>query len=305
MNVLFYCRAMEDLARKALHLAGGPSLRSSLRLGSINWDKFADGFPNLFINNIEEDAEGNDVAFLASFSSPSEIFQQLSVIYALPRYGAKSFKIILPFFPTGTMERVEKEGEVATAMTLARMFSAVECKEAELHIFDIHDKRERFYFRHPIVPKFKSAVSYVKRLIPDNKSICFPDEGARKRFGSDFVGWHQILCHKERLGHARKVKIIEGDPMNKDIVIVDDLVMTGGTLLECALELEFRGARSVSAYATHAVFPNKSYFNMRAFPFANFWVTNSCPETVKGLADCGTKFEVLSLAPLIAKLFSK
>ena len=76
--------------------------------------KFADGFPDLFV----EDAiniRNRHVALLASFHNPSVIFEQISVMYALPRLFVSSFTLVLPFFPTGTMERVTKEGVVATA----------------------------------------------------------------------------------------------------------------------------------------------------------------------------------------------
>jgi len=220
--ILFYCTAMKDLAKKIAE-------DEKICLGEIDWKIFPDKMPNIFIKNVEFDVDGEDVAFLASLSDKKDLLAQLSVIYALPRYGAKSLKIILPYFPVGTMERVEREGEIATAMTLARMFNAVECEKAPLYIFDIHDNHERFYFQHPIIPKFRSALFLINDFIKENTVICFPDEGAWKRFGGRVLV-DQILCHKERLGKKREVKIIEGNPRGKDVIIVDDLVMTGGTL---------------------------------------------------------------------------
>lgn len=101
---------------------------------------FADGFPNIFINNAEE-LRGQHVAFLASFSSPAQVFEQLSVIYALPRLFVASFTLVLPFFPTGSFERMEEEGDVATAFTLARMLSNIPISRGgptSLVIYDIH-----------------------------------------------------------------------------------------------------------------------------------------------------------------------
>lgn len=298
--ILFYCTAMKDLAERIAE-------NERVILSEINWDEFPDGFPNIFIKNVEQ-VRNADIAFLASFT-PKTIFEQLAVIYALPKYGAKSLKIILPYFPVGTMDRVVKMGEIATAKSLARMISAVEC-QAELVIYDIHDAREWHYFSGSIVPRLESAIPFLKSRLAfdlnfgqaDNLAVAFPDEGARKRFGNMFSEYRQILCHKERLGNKRRVKIMEGKPRRKDVIIVDDLVMTGGTLLECAKLMERKGAKSVSAYVTHAVFPEKSYFNMNEFPFSHFLVTDSCPETIKGLPDCKTKFKVLSLAPLIDKI---
>lgn len=101
---------------------------------------FADGFPNLFINNAQ-DIRGQHVAFLASFSSPSVIFEQLSVIYALPRLFVASFSLVLPYFPTGSFERMEEEGDVATAFTMARILSNIPISRGgptSIVVYDIH-----------------------------------------------------------------------------------------------------------------------------------------------------------------------
>lgn len=88
------------------------------------------------------------MAFLASFSSPGKIFEQLSVIYALPKLFVSSFTLVLPFFPTGTSERMEDEGDVATAFTLARILSNIPTSRGgptSLVTFDIH-ALQVFYF---------------------------------------------------------------------------------------------------------------------------------------------------------------
>jgi hypothetical protein len=78
---------------------------SNVELGHCRWRKFADGFPDLFVENATS-IRNKHVAFLASFHNPSVIFEQMSVIYALPRLFVGSFTLVLPFFPTGTLERV-------------------------------------------------------------------------------------------------------------------------------------------------------------------------------------------------------
>lgn len=101
---------------------------------------FDDGFPNLFINNAHN-IRGQHVAFLASFSSPAVIFEQLSVIFALPRLFVASFTLVLPFFPTGSFERMEEEGDVATAFTMARIISNIPISRGgptSVVIYDIH-----------------------------------------------------------------------------------------------------------------------------------------------------------------------
>jgi len=123
---------------------------------SVRWEHFESGWPNIFIENVEKIA-GRDVILLASFHSPAVIFEQLSLIYSLPRYLVRSFRLILPFFPTATMERVDKEGQVVTAKSLARMLSVIPLAArgpTQIFIFDIHALQERFYFSDQVIPRY-------------------------------------------------------------------------------------------------------------------------------------------------------
>ncbi|KAM3270291.1 ribose-phosphate pyrophosphokinase 4 isoform X2 [Capsicum chacoense] len=314
---LFYCNEMKDLAERIA------SQNDSIELRSITWRTFEDGFPNLFISNAHG-IRGQHVAFLASFSSPGVIFEQLSVIYALPKLFVSSFTLVLPFFPTGTSERMEDEGDVATAFTLARILSNTPVPRGgptSLVIFDIHALQERFYFGDNILPCFESGIPLLlKRLqqLPDsdNISIAFPDDGAWKRFHKQLQHFPMIVCAKVREGDQRIVRIKEGDVNGHHVVIVDDLVQSGGTLTECQKVLAKHGAQKISAYVTHGIFPNRSWqrFNhdeggrcvfsdsCTSSPengMSYFWITDSCPRTVKEVKD-KKPFEVLSLAAPIA-----
>lgn len=190
------------------------------------------------------------------------------MITALPKLLPKSFKLFLPFFPTGTMERVSRLGEVATANTLARILSTVpSCSKgpAQICIFDIHALQNQFYFKDTVLIRLGTCVNLLLERIaslPDraNVNIAFPDDGAAKRFGDLFSDYAApIICHKIRDGCRRVVKLKEGDVHGRHCIIVDDLVQSGGTMLECAKELLRNGAESVSAYVTHAIFPKESF----------------------------------------------
>lgn len=308
--VLFYTNEFEDLAKKIAAEAGG-----NIKLGKIRWKKFADGFPDLFVEDALQ-IRNQHVAFLASFHNPSVIFEQISVIYALPRLFVGSFTLVLPFFPTGTLERVETEGDVATAFTLARILSNVPPSRGgptSLVIFDIHALQERFYFGDAVLPLFESGVPLLlERLarLPDkdNITIAYPDEGAWKRFHYQFKkeGFPEIICTKVRDGAKRLVQIKEGEPRGRHVVIVDDLVQSGGTLIECHNALMSKGAKHVSAFVTHGVFPNFSWMKFKADTgagasdgFRYFWMSDSCPQTVRDITG-KAPFEVLSLAAPIA-----
>jgi ribose-phosphate pyrophosphokinase len=278
-----------------------------IALGTIRWGVFADGFPNIMIGNVEA-LRNHDVAFLASFDTPGDIFFQLSAIYEIPCYAVKSFKIILPYYPTGTMERVDQDGQIATAATLAKMVSNVPMTlsgPAQIILFDIHALQERFYFSDQVIPRLESGVPLVRdklHLLKD-PAVAFPDEGALKRFGKWFDAYPHIVCHKVRDGSQRKVSIREGRAADRHVVIVDDLAMSGGTLLECRRALRESGARAVSAYVTHAVFPQDAWRKFTQAGFEHFWVTDSVPRQAAVLA-AQPPFEVLSLATAIAALLT-
>lgn len=276
-----------------------------IQLGEVRWSTFQDGFPDLKIGYPER-LRNQHVAFLATLTEPAEMFAQLAVLYELPRYAVHSFKLILPYFPTGTMERVEEEGQIATAATLARMLSDIPLSmsgPAQIVIYDIHALQERFYFSNRVIPRLETAIPQLKQTLrhePD-LSIAFPDEGAWKRFGRLFADHPQIVCIKARQGDKRMVRIKEGDPRGRHVLIVDDLIMSGKTLIQCRNVLMEQGAARVSAFAVHGVFPQNAWKNLENQGFDSIRITDSCPLQAETLRS-RPGFEVISLARDIARI---
>uniref|UniRef100_A0A7S1F9E6 Phosphoribosyltransferase domain-containing protein n=1 Tax=Noctiluca scintillans TaxID=2966 RepID=A0A7S1F9E6_NOCSC len=306
--IVFYHESMKSTAQELVECMDGTAI-----LSELEWLAFNDGFPNLQVK--KEDAgdlrKYHGTCFILSFHDPQVIFEQMALLYSLPRMGASNLRVILPWFCTGTMERVETVGQIATAKSLARMISATPISPSgppTIVIYDIHALQEQFYFSDNVLVELKTAVWLLKIAIrklqeefpSDGISIAFPDDGAHKRFKSKFAGFNLIVCNKVRDGDARVVKVAEGDPSGKHVIIVDDLVQSGSTLLECAKPLKQMGASKVSCFVTHGVFPKETYkrfFNNDLIH--KFWITDSVPTTcaaVRGKAP----FEVLSLAPIIA-----
>lgn len=309
-TVLFSCPSMKDLLRSVVTLS-----RGAVEAGTINWDQYQDGWPKIRIEEAHAQVNKRDVAFLASFEEPGDVFRQMSLIFALPRYGARSLSVILPFFSTGTSDRIQTPGEIVTAATLARMMSSIpHCAGSgpvQIIIYDIHALQERFYFSDNVVPRLESAIPLLREklretfgLAPDRYAIAFPDQGAYKRFGHLFPNRRVIVCDKRREGDKRIVTIAEGDPKDRHVVVVDDLVLTGGTLLSSINMLRSAGAASVSCFVTHAVFPESSWKRFLDAGVDRFWFTDSCPATVRAIGR-QDPFHVLSLADSIASLLRR
>jgi phosphoribosylpyrophosphate synthetase len=169
--------------------------------------------------------------------------------------------------------------------------------------------QERFYFGDAVLPLFESGIPLLldrlAREEGEEVTVAYPDEGAWKRFHYQLHGYPEVICTKVRDGAKRIVRLKEGDPSGRHVVIVDDLVQSGGTLIECGKLLHSLGAKKVSAYVTHGVFPKNSFRKFEpvqtdgSFGWTKVWITDSCPQTTRAVEGL-EPFEILSLAQPIA-----
>jgi phosphoribosylpyrophosphate synthetase len=290
------------------------SAPSRFRHFPISWEKYPDGTDDITIQGFSpvNHVASSNILFFASFHNNDVTLSQFSVLVVLLQSFIKSITIVLPFFPVGTNERVTVEGKVATANTYSSLLSSLPTcgQPSRVLIYDIHALQERFYFHNSTLPSLHTSVPLLLERLhkrgSDVKTVAFPDDGAAKRFSAQFklLGFETIICGKVRDGDERRVTIQEGSPLGRSVVIVDDLVQTGGTLHECAVALKAAGAVDVNAFVAHAVFPNRSWKRFckggdRA-AFKHFWITNSIPSITENLPkdDC---FEIFDLCPLIRK----
>lgn len=302
-TIVFFHPSVESLANNYV------GQNQDSRKGTIIWDEFPDSQPNI---KFESNLENKRIVFFMSLYDTSLLFEQLSIIKVLPRQFIKSLDIYICYYSVGTMERVDKEGVLATADTMANIISnCIEtCKEGKptIHIYDIHTLQNRFYFDYNKVQiKLHSGIPLLKEKIKTNSIIVFPDDGAFKRFGHDFQGYKTIVCSKVRDGNKRIITIKDkiNFPLDEntidlseiELIIVDDLVQSGGTLVECKKALESYGYKKISAYVTHSVFPNDSWKKIIENKFHKFYTTNSVPEITN-------KLELIENTPfVILKLF--
>jgi len=290
--VVYHAQEAEELAKRiGVHFLKLHK-NSKYEILPLRWGKFPDGTENSELLQVHK-VENRHVLFIATFSSPDEKLRQLSAIYVLCRRHIKSLTVLLPFSPSATMERIDaQEGVIATADVDAHFFStmpSVRGGPIKLVIYDLHTLQNRFYFRDSTLAKLVSAVPLLKNelaKLTEPFTIAFPDEGALKRFGRFFENVEPIVCGKVRTpDNQRIVTINDGNPSGKHVVIVDDLCQTGGTLIACRDVLFAKGARKVSAYCTHAIFPKESWKRFTEKDvFETFWITNTYPVVAQELS---------------------
>lgn len=281
--------ACEDLA-----VALEERFPARFRFHPTLWEKFPDGTDRIHVGGFQPHnvMAGEHVLFLASFHNNDVTLSQIQVLIMLLQNFIRSLTIVLPYFPTGTMERVTREGEVATANTYSQLLSNLpSCgRPNRLMVYDLHTLQNRFYFHGNTIATLQTTIPLLLKELQNSDIDCiaFPDDGAAKRFGHMFKGFGEVVvCGKIREGDARRISIQDGDPRGKNVLIVDDLVQSGGTLYECGVALKEKGATKVNAFVAHGVFPKDSWMRFAKGGdrccFEKFYLTNSIPTTTKAL----------------------
>eukprot|EP00929_Paragymnodinium_shiwhaense_P106105 TRINITY_DN7123_c0_g1_i1.p1 TRINITY_DN7123_c0_g1~~TRINITY_DN7123_c0_g1_i1.p1 ORF type:complete len:637 (+),score=110.72 TRINITY_DN7123_c0_g1_i1:85-1995(+) len=285
------------------------------------WRKFPDGTDNITLGGFEPEdrVSRRDVLFLCSLDSNDTTLSQLHALTFLCESAfLSSLTILLAFLPSGTMERYLQPGRVAAANTTAKLLSQLPPtggSRTRVMIYDIHALPTQYFFQGSCAATLHTAGTLVIDKINSMDAgaridcIAFPDDGAAKRFSKFFSramkGVEIVTCNKVRTQNNQRVVVVsDGDPTDKHVLIVDDLIQTGGTMYECAAKLKAAGAKSVTGYVTHAVFPGESWKRFlrggdRGI-FERFWLTSSNPAVCKQIPG-GDVFEIIDLAPRVAR----
>ncbi len=284
----------------------------------FHWGHFPDGEPDVVIGGVQK-IHGAHVVFLANFSANNgSIMEQIGLMYAMSHYGAYSLTVVIPYFP-GTLDRVDVPGRLVWSKTLARMLSAIPpcfgAGPARIVIYDIHAQQTQLTFGDGVACVFLDALQHDHGVFHglwrqleswstlDNPPlICFPDAGARKRYEYLARGKPTIVCEKRRgSGNERELHVVDGDPGGRIVLIVDDLVMSGRTILECARLMRERGARCVDALCVHGVLPSDAVERINAASpqyLSTLHVTDTIPRVTE-LA--GDRITVHSIAPQLSQ----
>ena len=291
-----------------------------MRPGEISWGKFPDGWSNIKFET-QDNIMNRDVIFFMSAYRMESYLEQICLTIALCRQFAASVTIVIPYFGPATMERVVNEGDLATAEPIMKLLSKPIPMTSKglpaLLLLDIHDIRERFYPTDNVTPKLASASNLILPIINKEKmTIVFPDEGAYKRFGNLAADLPTVTFMKKRMGSQRLMILAstynmdhwddDNNPWER-LIIWDDLVHSGGTLIECAKAVREEAMlhcenTTVSAFVTHGVFENNGYerFLKTDSPIDLFYVTNSIPAVAEILRSYPEKFKILNVIDAIA-----
>jgi len=264
-------RASEYLATKIAECYGKS-------LGIVNYATFSDGE---FRPSFEETVRGGEVFIIQSTFSPAEnLLELLMMIDAARRSSAKRVIAVIPYFGYARQDRKDKPRVPITAKLIANLIIAAGAKR--IITMDLHSDQIQGFFDVPVDHLYCSTifVPYLKSLNLPNLTVASPDAGGAKRAAAyaKFLNTELVICFKQRL----KANVIEkmtiiGDVAGKDIMLVDDIVDTAGTLTFAADLMMEQGANSVRACITHPVLSGKAYEKIEKSKIKQLIVSNTIP----------------------------
>ncbi|MBQ9287683.1 MAG: ribose-phosphate pyrophosphokinase [Bacteroidaceae bacterium] len=266
-------------------------------LGNMNITHFADGE---FSVSYEESIRGRDVFLVQStFPNSDNLMELLLMIDAAKRASAKSIIAVTPYFGWARQDRKDKPRVSIGAKLVADLLSVAGIDR--LITMDLHADQIQGFFDVPVDHLYASAVllPYIKSLNLEDLVIATPDVGGSKRAStySKYLNVPLVLCNKTRL-KANVVESIQiiGDVKDKNVIIVDDMVDTAGTITKAADIMKEAGAKSVRAVASHCVMSGPASERVQNSSLEEITFTDSIPYTKR----CN-KVKQLSIAKLFAE----
>ncbi|WP_294818579.1 ribose-phosphate pyrophosphokinase [uncultured Flavobacterium sp.] len=249
-----------------------------VELGKITFSKYSDGE---FQPSFEESIRGLRVFLVCStFPSSDNLMELLLMIDAAKRASARHITAVIPYFGWARQDRKDKPRVPIGAKLVAKLLETAGA--TRIMTMDLHADQIQGFFEKPVDHLFASTifVPYIKSLNLENLTIASPDMGGSKRAYaySKFLGSDVVICYKQRK-EANKIETMEliGDVTGKNIVLVDDMIDTGGTLAKAADLMIEKGALSVRAICTHAILSGDAYEKIENSKLSELIVTDSIP----------------------------
>lgn len=304
---IFTCRASRDFAEKVVdHLK---EIREpeepEIELGKMEVTMFSDGE---FQPSYTDSVRGAKVFIIQStFPTADNLMELLLAIDAAKRASAAQVIAVMPYFGWARQDRKDRPRVSIGAKLVANLLQAAGVDR--VMTCDLHADQIQGFFDIPVDHVYSSKVfiPYLRDLRIPNLAIAAPDMGGAKRANTyaKALARPVIICHKsrERANVVASMTAI-GDVEGKNVVIVDDMIDTAGTLCKAANLLMERGALSVRACASHAVLSGPAYDNINASPLSAVYVTDTIPLTQDPSVD-KRKIKVVSMSEVFARIIKK
>jgi ribose-phosphate pyrophosphokinase len=286
---IFSGRATSVLANNIANSYGIP-------LGNVVVTDFSDGE---FQPSYEETVRGNDVLIIQSTMPPADnLFELLLMIDAAKRASARKIIAVIPYFGFARQDRKDKPRVAIGAKLVANMLMAAGVDR--IMTMDLHADQIQGFFEVPVDHLYASTIFFeeMKKFNTGNLILAAPDAGGTKRANSyaKKLDVGLAICHKSRkkANEIAEMTVI-GDVAGKDVILVDDMCDTAGTLTQAADLFMEKGALSVRAFCTHAVLSGPAYERIKNSKITELIVTDTIP-----LKQQSSKIRVLTVADLFS-----
>jgi len=266
---------------------------------------FSEG--NTFVR-INENVRGCHVYIVQSIVYPANdnLVELLFWIDAFKRASAESVTVIIPFF---SYSKGDKKDEPRVSIRARVCADAIEVAGADRIVtMDLHSPQIQGFFRKPVDNLYALGIlcEKIKSLEPDDYVIVSPDTGfaGQARKFASYLKTPVVIADKQRLRHDEnaEITVIIGDVKGKTAIVVDDMIISGGTLKDVAEKLLHQGAKQVYAMATHGVLSPGSEQKLNDSPIKKIFITDTVENQPEKFSP---KIEVISVAPVFAEAIKR
>ena len=272
-----------------------------MELGRMRKTLFSDGE---FQVCYEESIRGRRIFLIGSTMPPNDnLMEMLLMIDAAKRASARHITAVMPYFGWARQDRKDQPRVPIAAKMVAKILQAAGA--TRIMTMDLHADQIQGFFEVPVDHLYASTMllPYINNMNLEDITIASPDMGGSKRAYaySRYLDSEVVICYKQR----RKANVIDsmeliGNVENRNVILVDDMVDTAGTLTKAADLMMERGAISVRAVATHAILSGAAYEKIESSALQELIVTDTIP-----LKKESSKIKVVSCAPLFADVMQK
>lgn len=292
-----------DLADSICAILNKKTLDESFTRGRLKIDKFLDGE---ILPLFEESVRGEDILFVQSTTTSDNIMETLLVIDAAKRADCKSFTLITPFQGYSRQDKTDHLRSSIGSKMLADILETVGM--SRIITVDLHASSIQGFYNVPIIHLNgnKIFIEHIRKNQIEDLTIIAPDQGAVKR-ASDFCKAFPestfAMINKKRIkpNEIHSMELV-GDVEGRNVVIVDDMADTLGTLKKASELIMEKGAKSVRAIATHGILSGAAMENLYSSQLTELMVSDSIPSTLQKEKDqVGDKLKVISCDNIIAR----